>query len=148
MGIILFTQIIHFFYPFPIFFLRYFAWDYWISFIIALFIAIPNVVLLFKGIHDAGEETLRPAKEHSLYGGIYNKIRHPQAIGEFGIWWIVPFLLNSPFLAIFSLIWIPIFYLFCIYEERDLMIRYGDFYLEYKAETGMFIPKLKRNKNN
>jgi len=103
---------------------------------------------MLKGVHDAGEETIKPSRNHSLYGGIYHKIRHPQAIGELGLWWIFPFLLNSPFLGVFSLIWIPIFYLFCVYEERDLKLRYGEAYIEYKNKTGMIFPKLRRFKKN
>jgi len=148
MGIILITQIIYFYYPLPIDFPLFFPWDYWISFLIVLLIAVPSLLIIFKGIHDAGEETIRPSRANSLYGGIYKKIRHPQAIGELGTWWIVPFLFNSPFLGVFSLIWIPIFYLFCVYEEKDLELRYNEAYIEYKKKTGMFFPKLKSFKKN
>jgi protein-S-isoprenylcysteine O-methyltransferase Ste14 len=146
MGIILITQIIYFYYPLPIDFPLFFPWNYWISILITILIAVPSSLIIFKGIHKAGEETIKPSRKHSLYGGIYNTIRHPQAIGEIGIWWIVPFLLNSPFLGVFSLIWIPIFYCFCVYEEEDLKLRYGEAYIEYKKRTGMFFPKLKRFK--
>ena len=100
---------------------------------------------MFRGLKDAGEESLSPKKEHSLYGGIYHKIRHPQAAGEVTLWWVGAFALNSPFLAIFSVIWLPIFYIFCRAEEKDLAIRYGEPYLEYKRNTGFFIPKRKQN---
>jgi len=148
MGIILITQIVYFYYPLPIDFPRFFPWDYLASFLIAIFIAVPSFLVMFKGVHDAGEETIKPSRDHSLYGGIYTKIRHPQAIGELGIWWIVPFLLNSPFLGVLSLIWIPIFYSFCVYEEKDLKLRYGEAYIEYKKKTGMIFPKLKSFKKN
>jgi protein-S-isoprenylcysteine O-methyltransferase Ste14 len=148
MGIIIITQFVYFCYPLLLFFPRFFPWDYWVSFLIAIIIAVPSFIFMFKGVHDAGEETIKPSRNHSLYGGIYTKIRHPQAIGELGVWWIFSFLLNSPFLCVFSLIWIPIFYLFCIYEEKDLKLRYGEEYIEYKKKTGMFIPKLKSFKKN
>jgi protein-S-isoprenylcysteine O-methyltransferase Ste14 len=143
MGIIVITQFVYFYYPLPVLLARFFPWDYWISMLIALIIAVPSFLIMFKGVHDAGEETIKPSRNHTLYSGIYNKIRHPQAIGELGVWWIIPFLLNSPFLGVFSLIWIPIFYLFCVYEEKDLKVRYGEKYVEYKKKTGMFFPKLK-----
>jgi len=148
MGIILITQIIYFYYPLLMIFPRFFPWDYWALFLIAILIAVPSLIIMFKGVRDAGKETIKPSRNHILYGGIYNKIRHPQAIGELGIWWIVPFLLNSPFLCVFSLIWIPIFYLFCVYEEKDLRLRYGEAYIEYKKKTGMIFPKLKSFKKN
>ena len=129
MVIILINQIVYFYYPLPINFPRFFPWDYWVSFLIVILIAVPSLLIMLKGVHDAGEETIKPSKSHSLYGGIYNKIRHPQAIGELSLWWIVSFLLNSPFLSVYSLIWIPIFYAFCVYEEKDLKLRYGKAYV-------------------
>ena len=141
---IIVTQFIYFFFPLPINFPRFFPWDYWISFLAAIGILIPSLILMIKGVQDAGKETMRPSKEQTLYGGIYKKIRHPQALGEVWLWWIVPFLLNSPFLALYSLIAIPIFYLFCVFEEKDLEYRYGQAYIDYKKQTGMFFPKRKR----
>ena len=142
--VIIINYFIYFYYPLPINFPRYFPWNYWISVIIAIAISVPSISLMFKGVHDAGKETIQPTKEQALSGGIYEKIRHPQAIGELGAWWIVPFLLNSPFLSLFSLVMIPIFYFFCVFEEKDLEIRYGRVYIEYTKRTGMFIPKFKR----
>jgi len=144
MFVIIGTQFIYFFFPLPINFPRFFPWEYWISVLIAIIILIPSLMLMIKGVQDAGEETMRPSKEQTLYRGIYEKIRHPQALGEVWLWWIVPFLLNSPFLALYSLIAIPIFFLFCVFEEKDLKIRYGQAYIDYKKQTGMFIPKRKR----
>ncbi len=141
---IIVTQFIYFFFPLPINFPRFFPWDYWISVLAVIGILIPSLILMIKGVLDAGKETMRPSKEQTLYGGIYKKIRHPQALGEVWLWWIVPFLLNSPFLALYSLIAIPIFYLFCVFEEKDLEYRYGQAYIDYKKQTGMFIPKRKR----
>lgn len=143
MFLIIGTQFIYFFFPLPINFPRFFPWDYWISVLITIIILIPSLILMIKGVYDAGKETMRPFKEQTLYGGIYEKIRHPQALGEVWLWWIVPFLLNSPFLAFYSLIAIPIFYLFCVFEEKDLKIRYGQAYIDYKKRTGMFFPKRK-----
>lgn len=136
------NYIIYFFYPLPILLPRAFPWDYWISAFIAILIGLPGIYLMVRGIKDAGIESIAPDKKHTLYGGIYKKIRHPQATGEVTLWWVAAFLLNSPFLAIISLIWLPIFYIFCRAEERDLVIRYGAPYLEYRKNTGFIIPKL------
>ena len=137
------NYIIYFFYPLPVPLPQTFPWDWWVSIIIAIVIAIPGGYLWWRGMKDAGKETLVTKKEHALYGGIYKKIRHPQATGEGSYWWVIAFILNSPFLAIFSVIWIPIFYIFCWAEERDLVIRYGEPYLEYRRNTGFLIPKRK-----
>ena len=98
---------------------------------------------MLKGVKDAGREALFPDKEHTLYRGIYENIRHPQALGEVFIWWVAALLLNSPFLYLYSIVWFPIFYWFCKAEENDLIIRYGEPYIEYRNRTGMFLPKKK-----
>jgi protein-S-isoprenylcysteine O-methyltransferase Ste14 len=135
------NYVVYYFYPLPIPLPRVFPWDYWISIVIAVAIGAPSSYLMYRGMKDAGEESLSPKKEHSLYGGIYKKVRHPQATGEVFLWWVAAFALNSPFLAIFSIIWLPIFYVMCVAEEKDLVIRYGEAYLEYRRNTGFLLPK-------
>ena len=52
------------------------------------------------------------------------------------------------------LVWViilvsPVIFLFLkVYEERELQIRFGEAYLEYKARTPMFIPKKPGDKPN
>ena len=135
------NYVVYYFYPLPIPLPRVFPWDYWISIVIAVAIGVPCSYLMYIGMRDAGEEAIAPKKEHSLYGGIYKKVRHPQATGEVFLWWVAAFALNSPFLAIFSIIWLPIFYVMCVAEEKDLVIRYGEAYLEYRRNTGFLLPK-------
>jgi protein-S-isoprenylcysteine O-methyltransferase Ste14 len=142
--IVIFNYIIYFLLPIPTLTPRFFIWDYWISVIISIFIFIPSVYIMLIGLKDAGREALIPDKEHTLYNGIYLKIRHPQAFGEAFLWWSVALILNSPFLFLYSIVWFPLFYWFCKAEEKDLLIRYGEPYNEYKQRTGMFIPKRKR----
>ena len=96
---------------------------------------------MVKGMIDAGEEAVRPKKEHTMYSGIYKKIRHPQAAGEVFLWWVVALWVNSPFLFIFSFIFVPIFLIMCLAEEQDLLIRYGESYADYMRQTGAFFPK-------
>jgi protein-S-isoprenylcysteine O-methyltransferase Ste14 len=140
------NYILYFFYPLPIPISRFFIWDYWISIILSITILIPCLYVMLKGVKDAGREAIFPDKKHTLYGGIYEKIRHPQALGEVFIWWAISLLLNSPFLFLYSMLWFPIFYWFCKAEEKDLEIRYGKSYIQYKNRTGMFFPKKKRIK--
>ncbi len=111
---------------------------------IALAIGIPAIALMIQGVRDAGEETLRPRKEQPLFGGIYEKIRHPQAVGEVFIWWVLAFILNSPFLALFSFFFIPIFLIICWVEEQDLLLRFGESYASYCQRTGAFWPRRQR----
>jgi len=137
------NYLFYFFLPLPIPILQFFIWDYWISVFIALVILFPSLYIMLKGVKDAGREALFPDKEHILYSGIYEKIRHPQALGEAFIWWSVALILNSPFLFLYSIVWFPIFYWFCKAEEKDLIVRYGESYIDYRERTGMFIPRAK-----
>ena len=101
------NYVIYIFYPLSVRLPRTFPWSYWVSFLIAVLIAIPGGYLMYRGVKDAGKETLVPKKEHVLYKGIYQKIRHPQAVGEMPFAWVFSFILNSPFLVLFSFILIP-----------------------------------------
>jgi protein-S-isoprenylcysteine O-methyltransferase Ste14 len=137
------NYVVYYFYPLPVGLPRTFPWPWWVSAVVAVLIALPSGYLWYRGVRDAGEETLVPKKEHALYGGIYEKIRHPQAVSELVMWWVIAFFLHSPFLALFSFVWAPIFYAVCLAEERDLVLRYGEAYNVYRQNTGFFFPKLR-----
>jgi protein-S-isoprenylcysteine O-methyltransferase Ste14 len=133
--------VLYYFSPLPTPLPDKFPWAWWVSLIIAVLIGIPATTLMMIGLRDAGEEALRPKKEHTMYGGIYAKIRHPQAVGEVFLFPVIAILLHSPFLTLFSLIYFPIFILLCFAEEQDLLLRYGEAYAEYCRHTGAFFPK-------
>lgn len=141
MGVAGANYAIYFLYPLPIPLARVFPWPWWLSALVALLIAIPSGYLWYRGIKDAGEETMLVKKEHTLYEGIYQKVRHPQATGELPFWWVIAFLLHSPFLVLYSFAWVPVFVAMCWAEERDLLIRYGEAYAEYQGRTGFLVPK-------
>jgi protein-S-isoprenylcysteine O-methyltransferase Ste14 len=135
------NYVVYYFHPLPTALPLTFPWPWWLSVMIAVTIAVPAGCLFWRGVKDAGEETLIVKKGHVMYGGIYEKIRHPQAAGELPFWWVIAFLLNSPFLVLYSFAWIPIFLAMCLAEERDLLIRYGQAYEEYRQHTGFWMPK-------
>ncbi|MEW5872020.1 MAG: methyltransferase [Chloroflexota bacterium] len=139
--VIVINYVIYYFYPLPTPLPDKFPWPWWLSALIAVAIGVPALTLMLIGVQDAGEEALRPKKEHTMYGGIYAKIRHPQAVGEVFLWWVIAFLLHSPFLVVFSLIYFPIFIMMSFAEEQDLLWRYGEAYAEYYRNTGAFFPK-------
>jgi protein-S-isoprenylcysteine O-methyltransferase Ste14 len=139
--VITINLILYYFFPLETPLPEKFPWAWWVSLLIAAVIGIPATLLMVIGAIHAGEETLRPKKEHVMYGGIYTKIRHPQAVGEVFLFPVIAILLHSPFLTLFSLIYFPIFILLCYAEEQDLLLRYGDAYAEYCKRTGAFFPK-------
>jgi protein-S-isoprenylcysteine O-methyltransferase Ste14 len=136
------NYVVYFFFPLPLPLPVTLPWPWWVSALIAVAIAVPSGYVFYRGLKDAGEETIMVKKEHTMYGGIYEKIRHPQALGELPFWWVMAFLLHSPFLVLYSLVWIPIFVLMCLAEERDLLLRYGEAYEAYMQRTGRFFPRL------
>ena len=139
--IIIATYVIYYFYPLPVPIPQTFPWPYWLSLLIAVIIGVPSGYVMYRGVVDAGVEGTMPQKNSKLFTGIYQKIRHPQAMGELPLWWSGSLILNSPFLAIYSIVMIPIFVAMALAEEKDLMIRYGKKYADYKERTGFIIPK-------
>jgi protein-S-isoprenylcysteine O-methyltransferase Ste14 len=133
--------VLYHFFPLPAPLPVRFPWPWGISLVIAALIGIPATLLMLIGLRDAGEEALVPKKEHTMYGGIYASLRHPQAVGEVFLFPVIAILLHSPFLTLFSLIYFPIFILLCYAEEQDLLLRYGDAYAEYCKRTGAFWPR-------
>jgi protein-S-isoprenylcysteine O-methyltransferase Ste14 len=144
MTIAMINYVLYIFYPLPLPLADTFPWQRWISISIAILIAIPSGYIWFRGMRDAGEETMIVKQEHTLYGGIYEKIRHPQAVGEMPFWFVMAFLLHSPFLVLYSFVWVPIFWIMSMAEEKDLIIRYGQAYEEYRKQVGAFFPKRQR----
>lgn len=135
------SYVLYVFYPLPLPIPNELPWDYSVSVILAIVIMIPSFALMGIGVRAAGEETLSPKKEHTMYGGIYNWVRHPQAWGEVWVAHIVALLLHRTFLFLFAFVWFPIFYYMTVLEERDLIIRYGKPYEEYRERVGMYFPK-------
>lgn len=133
--------VLYHFYPLPTPLPEAFPWAWWVSGVIAALIGIPATSLMLIGLRAAGEEAMRPKKEHRMYGGIYQHMRHPQAVGEVFLFPVIALLLHSPFLLLFSLVYFPIFVIMCYAEEQDLLLRYGDEYAEYCKRTGAFWPK-------
>jgi len=141
MTVTVINYIVYYFYPLPLPLPLRFSWPWSVSIAIGVVILIPAFYLLIRGSKDAGAETMRPSPDHQMYGGIYDRMRHPQAVGESVTWLGGAFLLNSPVLAVYSLVWLPIYYLMCRAEERDLVLRFGQGYSDYMQRVGFFRPK-------
>ena len=140
MGIVAINYVLYYWFPLPLPLPDTFPWPWWVSAVIAVVIAVPSGYLMVRGVKDAGEETMRPKREHEMYGGFYERIRHPQAVGEFPLWWVIAFLMHSPFLVLWSFVYIPVWYYLCVAEEKDLLIRYGAAYEAYRKRVGFWIP--------
>ncbi len=78
--------------------------------------------------------------------GIYRFIRHPQytgfmlvTLGMLCDWATLPTLIMWPIMAV-------IYYRLARKEEADMEQEFGQQYLDYKARTGMFLPRLGLNR--
>jgi protein-S-isoprenylcysteine O-methyltransferase Ste14 len=110
---------------------------------IGIVIAIPFSIIMFKAMKDGGKEHGAPYKETKMHGGIYNHIRHPGALGEMPLYVALGFFLNSWFLVIWMTLFILIYTPLAIYfEEKDLVLRFGQDYKEYQKRTPALLPKL------
>ena len=145
MLVITANYVLYVFYPLPLSLPARFPWPWWVSVVIAAAIGIPSMYIMWRGIKDAGAEAMQPAKEHTMYGGIYEKMRHPQALGEVFLWWVIAFLAHSPFLALFSFVWLPVWAGMCWFEDRDLSLRYGAAFDAYRRRVGAFFPRRQKS---
>ena len=110
--------------------------------IVAFAIAVPSSAILMKGIKDAGQETMRPSKSTKMFGGIYQHIRHPQTLGEMPLFIAFALFINSLFLTVWATLFVSLGTPILIhYEEKDLLKRFGDAYLEYRRRRRGLIPR-------
>jgi len=121
--------------------------DYIFLFIISIILMVPFLIITFKAVKDAGSETVITSEDNEMYGGIYNYIRHPQMLGASPLILLICCLLNSIILLTwFSILIVIIVPIVIHFEEKDLLMRFGDSYKEYQARTGAIIPKFWRKK--
>jgi protein-S-isoprenylcysteine O-methyltransferase Ste14 len=110
--------------------------------VIAFAIAVPSSAILVKGIKDAGRETMHPSKNTKMFEGIYHHMRHPQTLGEMLLYVVIAFFINSLFLVLWTTVVVILITATLIYyEEKDLVKRSRNAYLEYQQQTGALIPK-------
>lgn len=134
------NYVVYYFYPLPLPLPKEFPWSHWISAVAGTALSLPAVYLMMRGMRDAGKEALVPQKEQTLYGGIYERVRHPQA-WEAVLWFTFALWLHSPFLVLYSFVWLAVEYLMVMAEERDLGLRFGRAYLDYRQRTPAFLPR-------
>jgi protein-S-isoprenylcysteine O-methyltransferase Ste14 len=117
----------------------------WFGRLAALAIALPCVPIWLVGTKDAGQETMKPSRHTRLFRGIYRHIRHPQTLGEMPLFVAVALLVNSLFLVVWMTGFIILFTPILIhFEEKDLVKRFGQSYVEYRRRTGALFPKLRK----
>lgn len=120
-----------------------FSWPRWLSYFLSILLALPALTVMITGMQDMGKETFQPCSDAKLKTkGIYQYIRHPQAY-EALLWPAIAFGLHSPLLLALSFPWLLLEIIMVLSEEIDLVIRFGEPYIRYRARTGMFFPRKK-----
>lgn len=135
--------VLYILYPLPLPVPRTFSWPWSVSGTIAGALAVPSAYFVVRGMLDSGREALAPQRDQEMFGGIYRTIRHPQA-WEAVFWFVIAFLLHSPFLVGFSLLGVVVEVWMIRAEEKDLVLRFGEAYLRYRQETGSILPRMGR----
>lgn len=83
-----------------------------------------------------------PEDQKLVTWGPYRYVRHPSYLG-YSLMFLGLFFLWPGLLTFLPLIAIPGYVLVTIEEEKLLLKRFGDQFLEYRRRTGRFIPKLR-----
>lgn len=122
MGLAGINYIIYFLYPLPMPLPRTFPWSWWVSAGIAVIFTIPAAYLWWREMNAAADESNWISSQP--YGDVYERNQHPHLASELPFWWSISFLLHSPFLVLFSLVWAIGLEIASSVEDRDLLLRY------------------------
>jgi protein-S-isoprenylcysteine O-methyltransferase Ste14 len=112
--------------------------------IIGFAIDAPHSAILMRGMKDAGKETVQPSKTTRKFGGIYQHVRHPEMLGEMALFIAVALFTNSFFVVLWATLLVALgIPVLVYYQEKDLVKRFADAYLDYQRQTGALIPKFR-----
>ena len=81
-------------------------------------------------------------KPELITGGLYARIRHPLYLATILIFAAVGLIYPFPIVIVFVLSMILYTMIGAFFEERKLIIQYGEKYLEYKKRAGFILPKI------
>jgi preprotein translocase subunit YajC len=105
------NYVVYFLYPIPLFMPLSFSWGWRVSATIAVAIALLSSYYWWRSL---------PSQPHpATILGTHDHFQDPQVLSDLSFWWVLGFLLHSPFLVMFSLMWIPIYFLFNWWEHKD-----------------------------
>ncbi len=82
-------------------------------------------------------------KAELITGGIYSRIRHPLYLATVFVFSAFALIYPFPIVIVFSLCMILYTMIGAYFEERKLVIHYGEEYLDYKKSAGFILPKMR-----
>ena len=76
-----------------------------------------------------------------LTGGVYGRIRHPRYVEI--LLAMAGYALIANYLATYVLLTlcVPVVYIVTLFEEKELLARFGDDYEQYRSRVPRFLPK-------
>lgn len=106
----------------------------WVIWIFGLSLAFsPNIVFKRRGGVPKGKSYIHTTKLVS--DGIFGVIRHPQYTGGMGIAFSMCLIVQTPLTYILSIIAMITAYLSMIFEEKQLLLKFGSHYENYQADV-------------
>jgi protein-S-isoprenylcysteine O-methyltransferase Ste14 len=77
----------------------------------------------------------------------YNYCRNPMALGAIVLYLGVAILIGSISAVVLVLIWAVLLLVYIKFlEEKEMELRFGEAYREYRKQTPLFIPRLRQRK--
>ena len=101
--------------------------------------------LKFRTLVGMPELVPEPATGKLITAGIYGRVRHPRYVSIF--FGVVAVALFSNYLATYVVAgaMVPVLYALTFFEERELLDRFGEEYVEYSRRVPRFMPNWRRN---
>jgi protein-S-isoprenylcysteine O-methyltransferase Ste14 len=121
-------------------------WVKWLGVVIST-LSLFHFNLIHKTLGANWSPTLEIMEGHQLVKiGVYKRIRHPMYTQMF-FWTVAQFLIISNLIAGLSGIvsWIIFYFVRVPREEKMMLEKFGDEYIEYKKQSGRIIPIRKRD---
>ncbi|MFW9910478.1 MAG: methyltransferase family protein [Candidatus Thorarchaeota archaeon] len=82
-------------------------------------------------------------KAELITNGIYSRVRHPLYLATVLVFGAMAFLYPFTVVIVFTLSMIAYTMIGAYFEERKLLIHYGQEYIDYKKQAGFFLPRFK-----
>ena len=116
----------------------------WIMILIGALLVVIAIILYKLSYKVAIIDTKKGGSSELITRGIYAHIRHPHYLG--GIVWALSFtfFFRSYWVLLVWIISLPMFYYLARSEEKKLIEKFGEDYLDYKKRVGMFLPRIRR----
>jgi len=104
---------------------------------------LPGAYLGIKGVTEIGLKVAETHRaEHLISSGVYARVRHPQYLGAILSHIGASFLFSGLYSLVTTLLVIPLNYILCWKEEKELIREFGEEYLEYRKSVPMLLPGL------